>query len=136
MYANNVLTLWNHFLNDPWSSDTPLRPAYDVEEAENHYLLTLEMPGVARDQLRIETVESQLAITGERRGGQKFQRTFTVPSGVDLDRVEAHYQDGILRLYLPKHEKAKPRQIKIATDAGSSGLFRKLLGSEKSEGAA
>ena len=62
----------------------------------------------------------------ERRFG-KFHRTFKLPSGVSSDKVEAHYQDGMLRVYVPKAETAKPRQIKISNGSGT-GLFGKLLG--------
>ena len=45
----------------------------------------------------------------------KFQRTLTLPSQVDVDKVKANYQDGILTVTLPKSEAAKPKQIQIKT---------------------
>lgn len=122
-------------------------PACDIEENEDHYLMSFEMPGVAKDQIKIECQNDQITISGERnretktkqasgwyseRQFGKFSRTFTLPSGVNAERVEANYQDGILRLYLPKSELAKPRQIKIGTGS-VNGFFGKLLGSTTKE---
>lgn len=119
------------------------RPACDVEEATDHYLLTLEMAGVPKDEIKIETIGNELIISGERQHktknqeeGQwyseryygKFQRTFTLPQEVETGKVEANYQDGILRLYLPKAEATKPRQIKIGQGSAETGFFGKLLG--------
>jgi HSP20 family protein len=119
-------------------------PACDVEENDDHYLMTVEMPGVPRDQIKIECVDNQVTISGERSSDQKkskaysdryygkFYRSFTLPAGVNADKVEANYQDGILRLYVPKAESAKPRQIKI-TNGSEKGFFGKLLGNTPKE---
>ena len=130
---------------DDMSWSTPERewnPACEVEESKDHYLLSMEMPGVSRDQIKLETVDNQIVISGERRAETKnkdtdqwyterrygkFQRTFTLPAGVDATKVEANYQDGILRVYLPKAESAKPRQVKITNGSGAS-FFGKLIG--------
>lgn len=122
-------------------------PVCDVEEGEDHYLMTVEMPGIPKDQIKIECIDNQLTISGERgresrntqkekekegyryteRRYGKFYRSFTLPVGVNADKVEANYEDGVLRLYVPKAESAKPRQIKIGSGNGP-GLFGKLLG--------
>jgi HSP20 family protein len=117
-------------------------PACDVEEADNHYLISLEMAGVPKDQVKVESHDNQIVISGERRNeakkkenGQwyserrfgKFQRAFTLPAGIDTDKVEANYQDGVLRVYVPKAESVKPRQIKITNGTGA-GFFGRLIG--------
>lgn len=121
-------------------------PACDVEESEDHYLLTLEMAGVKKEDVKLEVIDNQIVISGERRqesqrkgGGQayserrfgRFQRSFVLPAGVDAEKVEANYQDGILRVMVPKAESAKPRQIKITNGSGGSKFFGKLLGSKE-----
>lgn len=123
-------------LNAEW------QPACEVDEADDHYLISLEMAGISKDQVKLETVDNQLVISGERnrqtkrnQEGQtyterrygRFQRSFALPAGVDGSRIEANYQDGILRVYVPKAESAKPRQIKI-TNGSHAGFFGKLLG--------
>lgn len=118
----------------------------DVEENENRYLLSFDMPGVAKDDIHIEWNDGRLIVSGERAETQseenktyvlseryrgKFQRAFMLPQAVDADRVEASYKDGVLRLVIPKAESAKPRRIKISE--GKSSVIGKLLGHDKEE---
>jgi len=126
---------------------TQFAPACDIEEEENHFLLALEMPGISKDDLKIEVIENQIVISGERRNERKnkengawyserqygkVSRSFNIPTGVDAEKIEANYQDGILRLIIPKVESIKPRQIKINQDS-KNGFFDKLLNQTKSE---
>ena len=162
MRTNNSLSTWrdgwspiSEFrrefdrLFDDWTpsshglrTESSFAPACDVEEAEDHYLLSLEMAGVKKEDVRIEVMDNQLFITGERKtesgsppGGPlyrerrfgKFSRSFALPAGLDADKVEAHYQDGILRVIVPKVESAKPRQIQITNGGGASKFFGKFL---------
>lgn len=141
----------DQLFDDFWTTPTTTRfdqnwhPACDIEENEDHYLMTLEMPGVPRDQIKIECVDNQVTISGERKREShkteksqsyserqygRFHRSFTLPAAVNAEKVEANYQDGILRLYIPKAESAKPRQIKITNGSGT-GFFGKLLGQPK-----
>ena len=124
-------------------------PACDVEEQEDHYLLTLEMAGVRKDDIKMELIDNKIVISGERQNESRkkedaysyserrfgrFQRTFAIPVGIDGSQVEANYQDGILRVLVPKAEASKPRQIKIMNGSSGSKFFGKLLGqSEKEE---
>jgi len=138
--------LFDDFWTTPTNTQTPnnWNPDCDVEENDDHFLMTLEMPGIPRDQIKIECVDNQITISGERNREQKktksyseryygkFYRSFTLPAGVNADKVEANYQDGILRLYIPQAESAKPRQIKI-TNGSDKGFFGKLLGQSPKE---
>lgn len=131
-YLNQNNDFWN-----PWASfrrdldnlvEKSFAPAYEIDEEDGHYLISLETPGVAKDQFKIEVAENTVTISGENRRG-KFQRSFLLPVGIDSSKIEANYQDGVLRLMVPKAEEAKPRQIKISN--GSTGFFGKLLGDSK-----
>jgi HSP20 family protein len=119
------------------------QPACDVEEAKDHYLLSMDMPGVPKNQIKIEVVDNQLLVSGERKQEEKknidgawyaerrfgkFHRSFSLPVGVDSEKVEANYEDGILTIYVPKAESAKPRQVKI-TNAKGTGFLGRLIGS-------
>src|SRR3954462_7463467 len=101
-------------------------PATDVYETENEVVIELDVPGVHPENLSAEVVDGQLIVTGERapsdgavrryrseRWQGRFVRTFSVPRGIDGDRIEADYQDGVLKLTLPKPDEAKPRRINI-----------------------
>jgi len=118
-------------------------PACDVAEEDGHYMLSIEMPGISKDDIKIEMADNTVTISGERRFESKgkedsawygerrygrFQRSFALPAGIDADKIEANYQDGVLHLAVPKAESAKPRQIKITN---GSGFFGKLLGDSR-----
>lgn len=138
--------LFNDWAWSPYKSieESRLSPACEIEESEEHYLLSLEVPGIKKEDLKIEFVDNQLVISGERhseekkrkdhfyyseRRGGKFSRSFKLPVGVDAEKVEAQYQDGVLKIYVPKAESAKPRQIKILGGSSSSKFFGNLIGS-------
>jgi HSP20 family protein len=120
--------------------DTSFAPLCDVEEQDDHYLLSLEVPGMKKDDIKIEVVDRELTVSGERqrtsmknerlayteRRFGKFQRKFSLPVEVDTSLIEANYQDGLLRLVVPKAEAVRPRQIKITTGSDSSQFFEKL----------
>jgi len=102
-------------------------PAADVTETEDAYLVEVELPGVKREDITIDLVGSELAISGEltekerqglfrhrtRRTGQ-FSYQVTLPRDVDADKIEASLADGVLTVRVPKSEAAKPRRIAIS----------------------
>lgn len=117
-------------------------PACDVVEADGHYLLTLEMPGIPKDQIKIDLQENKITISGERKqedkkkSGEtwyterrfgKFTRQFALPAGIDAEKVEAHYQDGVLNVFVPKSSAAKHRQVKVS-DGTQAGFFSRMIG--------
>ena len=127
-------------------TEASFAPACDVREEDGHYLLSLEMPGVKKEDLKIEVWDSQLHVSGERRletqgdreGSMyserrfgKFCRSFALPVGVDTGQVEASYQDGILQILVPKAESAKPRQIQISNGIGASSFLGRFLNKSK-----
>ncbi|NUN05158.1 MAG: Hsp20/alpha crystallin family protein [Bdellovibrio sp.] len=105
-------------------------PAYDVQENEQHYLIETDLPGVKKEDIKIDLHESVLTITGERKRDGKaesFKRSFSVPDNVDLEKIEAQHENGVLSVYLPKGAAAKPRTIEIQNKSG--GFFEKLTNS-------
>lgn len=106
---------------------------YDVEETKDHYLISLDMPGVKKEDLNIEVKENTLTVSGERKSSWKdeksygkVRRTFTLPENADFEKIEAHYQDGVLEIAVPKTAAAQSRKIEI--QSGKSGFFSRLLG--------
>lgn len=131
-----------------WERQTPERsfnPAVDVSESAEHFLMTMDLPGFKKDDIKIEMNDNVLTISGERRRETSpedekknhrfersygsFMRSFSLPTSVSGDKVEAHYEDGVLNLYLPKTPVAKSRTIAIQAKDG--GFFDKLIGSKK-----
>ena len=102
-------------------------PLVDIFENEDEILLFADMPGVEKDDININIDNGTLSLRGLRKmessgavqweefGEAEYQRTFSVPQTIDVGKVSAEMQDGVLRLHLPKSEAAKPRQIEIKT---------------------
>lgn len=110
-------------------------PAMDVREDDDAYIVHLEVPGISRDDIELTIHDNTLVIRGSREqkqdktGGQfrrversygSFARALTLPRPVDVNRIEADLQDGVLEVRLPKSENARPRQISIGSSSGGS----------------
>ncbi len=104
-----------------------LIPPVDVFEDENGLNLHADLPGVAPDQLDvrvdrntltiegkavIETPEGMEALYAEVRSPH-YRRSFTLSSELEPEKIEARLKDGVLQLYIPKRESARPRKIQI-----------------------
>ncbi len=99
-------------------------PPLDIYENDERYELRLDVPGVAKEDLKVHFEQDALTVRGERRNATEnatrserwagsFERTLALPEGVDGARIEASVKDGVLTILVPKGEKAKPRQIAI-----------------------
>lgn len=119
-------------------------PRYEVDETDDYYVISLDIPGVNRDDLKLEVTGSQLIITGERKSlGRavnqrygKFQRVFSLPDGVTADGVAAEYIDGVLRLAITKPATIKPIKIKIGDGSPSNkegGFFKNPIDNNRSK---
>jgi HSP20 family protein len=111
-----------------WGQPGRFAPAIDVGEAEGHYTITAELPGVKKDDVTVEVHDGVLTIRGEKRSereekgehGRHFERTFgsfsrsfTLPGQADADQVDARFEDGVLTVEVRKTEAAKPRTVAI-----------------------
>ena len=104
-------------------------PAVDIyETAEKDVVVKVEVPDMKREDIKVTFENNVLTIEGERKASDEvkneqyhrierrygsFRRSFTMPASVDGTRVQAAYQDGILKVTLPQRPEAKPRQISI-----------------------
>lgn len=103
-------------------------PAMDVFEDKDNVYVRAELPGMKKEDIDLSLHEGSLSISGERKAEQKFedaevyrserffgrfQRTVTLPTPVVMEKVKAHYKDGILTVTLPKAEEAKPKHIDV-----------------------
>jgi HSP20 family protein len=103
-------------------------PAVDIAEHDNEYVVRVELPGVSKDDVKITLESNVLTIRGEKKREKdvekdnyhrmermygSFQRSFTLPSTVRADKIDAVYKDGILTITLPKAEEARPKQIEV-----------------------
>ena len=102
-------------------------PDVDIFESENEITLLADMPGVTSDNITIDLDEGVLTLTGDVKPWEnadekdvmvefeigKYYRQFTLSEIIDQEKIEAKLEDGVLRLTLPKAEKAKPRKITV-----------------------
>jgi hypothetical protein len=125
-----------------------------VSKTAKEYLVEVDLPGVAREDVAVDLAGNELVIDGEindrehegvfrqraRRAG-RFSFRALLPQDVDADHIEANLADGVLSVRAPKTEKAKARRIAISSDracvtaAGVSGLSsRRPLASARDAG--
>ena len=103
-------------------------PLVDITEDEKEYLIKAELPEVKKEDVKLTVNDNVLTITGERKyekeeKGKKyhrveraygsFMRSFTLPEDADEGKVSADYKDGVLKVHLPKSEKARPKSIDV-----------------------
>jgi HSP20 family protein len=104
-------------------------PRLDVEDTGRELVVLAELPGVDPKDVHIECTEDGLTISGERREEQteehrsyrsygRFFRQISLPSGCNLDKADASFKSGLLRVRLPKPEPANVRRIPISTEGG------------------
>ena len=102
-------------------------PALDVYQDKDQFTVVAELAGLKKEDIELSLQNGVLTISGERKQEKKseegyrserffgrFQRSVTLPISVDGDKVKATYQDGILKVVLPKAEEAKPKQIQVS----------------------
>jgi HSP20 family protein len=113
----------------PWTGRRELLiPAMDVRENDQQYSVTVELPGVRKEDVHVEIEEGVLTIRGEKASERdekkehcrytertygSFRRSFRLPSDADADRLDASFKDGVLAVTIPRTEAAKPRTIAI-----------------------
>jgi len=110
------------------SFDAGVFPLINLTEDRDNYYVRAEMPGVKADELDIQATVNSLSISGERkipsegenvkyhrreREAGTFSRVVSLPGEVDMDKVEASHENGILTVMTPKAEAAKPKQIRV-----------------------
>jgi len=97
-------------------------PSVNIVENKNHYEVSLAAPGMKKDDFKVDVEGNVLTISAEKEEKNEekeekftrkefsytsFSRSFTLPEWVNKDKIDASYEDGLLRLVLPKTEEAK-----------------------------
>jgi HSP20 family protein len=125
---NRMDQIFEHFLSQHFFSEPLLRaeftPLCDCDETDSNYLLNFDLPGVKNNDVKVEIKDNQLSVSGERKSESKnkegyeksygsFYRSFTLPSNIDSDKIEAHFENGVLKVSIPKKEKSSGKQIPV-----------------------
>jgi HSP20 family protein len=103
-------------------------PKVNTREGEYAYHIEIDLPGVKKEDIKIETNNNALTISGERKYKNevkeadyhriessygKFQRSFPLPQDVDEENIKAHYENGMLEVIVPKKKQSSGRNISI-----------------------
>jgi HSP20 family protein len=103
-------------------------PRVDITEDEKEYLVKAELPELRKEDVKVTIENGQLIISGERKFEKEdkskkyhrvefsygnFLRTFTLPDGVESEKVVADFKDGVMKIHLPKNAKAKPKAVEV-----------------------
>jgi HSP20 family protein len=136
-FSQEVNRLFNT-LFDVGDRASPQRwvPAMDLVEAEDHFVLKADLPGLGEEDVSIEIQDNTLTISGERkseheerqrgwyrveRSSGRFSRSLTLPEGVDPEGVSAEFDRGVLEVRIPKPEQRKPRRVAIKATGDDGG---------------
>jgi len=125
--------LFEDIVSSPRTEDSEIiqstwSPAVDIYETENELVLTAELPGVDEKDVEIKIEDNTLTLKGERkfeketreetyhrieRAYGSFYRSFSLPNYIDQDKISAEYENGLLKVHMPKKPEVKPRKVKI-----------------------
>ena len=133
-FAAEFNRLFNTLLDSPQAGQGQRwSPAMDLVEAEGHFVLKADLPGLSHDDISLEIQDNTLTLSGERRAEHearekgwyrversfgRFSRSLTLPEGVDADAVTAEFDKGVLEVRIPKPEERKPRRVEIGVGHG------------------
>jgi HSP20 family protein len=108
-------------------------PLVDITEDDKEYVIKAELPEVKKEDVKVTVENGRLSISGERRIEKEqkdrkyhrlersygsFLRSFTLPEAASAEKVVAEFKDGVLRVHLPKEEKARPKSIDVKVQPG------------------
>lgn len=106
-------------------------PRVDVQETEKEYVLSAALPGVRKEDVRVDVRDGVLTIIGERRSEKEekgktwlrketsygaFERSFVLPDGTHPEEVRAGHKDGVLTISMPKPAETKHKGVRIAVE--------------------
>ena len=150
-------TMLDRFFNDSVSRSggmSRFAPSVDAYETEHGYEIEASLPGLRREDIKVEFQQGRLTISGERRAQQNrqdqnrryhllesqygsFSRSFQLPDVADAKGIEAHFEDGILRVTVPKNEeKTKRHQIAVGggqNNGAPSGQLSDRMGQQATD---
>lgn len=103
-------------------------PAVDISEDNDNYYVAVELPGLSKEDIKVRFEDGFLTVSGERKSQHerkdvnfhrversygRFERSFRVPAQILADKIDAHFDKGVLTITLPKAEEAKAKEIEV-----------------------
>lgn len=136
-FRRNFDDIFSRFFASPWSGEpTEERnwlPAAECYVDQNRYHVRVALPGVESKDVSVQVHGNELTISGKREQSKEisrdrylqrefvygnFERSIALPEGVEPDKVQARYNNGVLEIEAPISERALPKQIKVESGAG------------------
>jgi HSP20 family protein len=128
-----------------WPAVSARKAMTDIRETDQGYVLSADLPGIPKEEIEINVSGNLLTLRAEhkeesgeegqengyRRQYRSFNQSFSLPSNVDPAKIEAHCENGLLEVWIPKTEKSQPR--KIALQSGKGGFWNRLRGKSQGE---
>lgn len=135
-FSSNYPTMFDRFFENDWfdwtnrnySTTNTTLPSVNIKESTEDFEVEVAAPGFGKNDFKIElnhdllTISSDKQVENETKEGQQFtrrefsyqsfSRSFTLPNTADSEKIEAKYDNGILRVVIPKKEEAKPRPFR------------------------
>ena len=128
-----AVPFWDTFFDDFFApveqAGSCRTPLTDIKETPTEYVFEAEFPGFKEDELEVKIDKNHLILKAEKKSAEeqkdskshyimseryeKFSRSFTLPDNVDTEKIKATFENGLLKLEVPKMEKAMPKTIKI-----------------------
>ena len=110
---------WDDWFDGGLSGRVMNIPAVNITDQKDDYLVSLAAPGLKKEDFNIDVDGNMLTISCEKEAKytrkeysySSFERSFTMPDGVNKDKIEARYENGLLKLSLPKKEEVKKLAI-------------------------
>jgi len=128
MIPSSFTKAFDNLIDEAFTSPTfNFTPAMDVVEDDNSYSFSLSLPGMKKDEIKIDLKNDVLTISGERKMEKKdthkvhriesyygsFTRSITLPENVKTEAIGAEFKDGVLHVIVPKGDAALPKVIEI-----------------------
>jgi HSP20 family protein len=110
------------------AEEAAFNAAFDVKETKDAFTFKADLPGMKPEDIDVKINQNRLTVSGKReaektdkgdtyytyeRSYGAFTRTFTLPEGVDADKIEANLENGVLTMKLPKKPESQPKQIDV-----------------------
>ena len=146
MMPQSFTSMLDRFFNDTLHTRSMMpnfNPKVDTSETENSYEIEVSLPGLKKDEIQVDFHNGRLTISGERRMTDEkknkkyhllesqygsFTRSFTLPDTVDTQAIDASFEDGILKITVPKEARKNNRQqIQIKSKTNSSADTSKSI---------
>jgi HSP20 family protein len=134
----DALLRWDPFrASEGWlARGGEFMPSFDLKETSDAYVVKADLPGIKEENLEVHVSGNMLTIAGNRdeehreendryyateRSYGRFTRTFSLPEGVDIDRVQANLDSGVLTVSVPKRPEVQPKKISIGKGGAMEG---------------